>query len=177
MKRKLSVNSRPSRWFAPRGPGTGSGLRPARGRRRRIPLLTTHMLTLKLLFSRRIASASFCWIASSEPTSCGQKRERGQPQPPPGRTLAHRPRTAKNRAGPGPTRARAPTAGPGRGKGTRRDDGATAGPTRRTPELSIGSLSKGRSTDILTVDSTAGPPEFKRQPRSALRRREGRGGA
>lgn len=168
------MNSRPSRWFAPRGPGS-SGLRTGPGPQAAHPAPTTHMLMLKLLFSRRIASASFCWIASSEPTSYGQRRERGQPQPPPGRTLAHRPRTAKTRAGPGPTWPRALTAGPGRGKGRRRDDRATTGPTRRTAELSIGSLSKGRSTDILTEDSTAGPPEFKRRPRSALRRRRAGG--
>lgn len=175
-KQKLSVNSCHS-------PCSGlhlldqvaAGPVRARGRRRRIPLPTTHMLMLKSFFSRRIASASFCWSASSEPTSCGQRRERGQPQPPApaahlhiaaGQPIAARggARKGKARRGGGYGTGGRPQRGRARGKGRRRDggaglrSGATAGPTRRTAELSVGSLSKGRSTAIPAGDGATRPP-------------------
>lgn len=109
---------------------------------------------LKSFFSCRIASASCRCSASSEPTSCGYSESTLHTGP-------GQPTAAWGRAGPdtaGARDGREPTAGPRRGKGRTGDGGATAGPTRRTPELSFGSLSKGRSTAIPAGDDAVRPP-------------------
>lgn len=172
-KRKLSVNSRHSRWFAPLGPGDSESRRDPGPQEARPASQHSHAdVEVLLLLQDRLRQLPLQRLVRAHELRVQRER------------TAHRARTANRRAGPGRARHGGGTGRAGAHSGATPGKGRDRGRRghRRTYQEDAGvelrEFVEGpqhRHPRERRRRPPAGPPEFKRRPRSAWRRRRAAG--